>query len=627
MKILSLLLLFFNFFYADSVINIDSDDTKLTEFEMAYYLDKSHQHNIDTIINQKFSGYVPNKVSLGSNKKFVWYKIELKNTTQTPKELYMHLKNAYINSDIGIYEEEGTSLLKQTQYNIDLDKNISNLLFGSTLIYEFTLEKNSVKTIYVQLLNNYRQFSNIAIYDRHNSIMDFTTNNLLSIVLVSILLILSLYHIVLYSVSRHIVYIYYSLALLFAVIFQSRELGIFANFGFYGLTPLLISSVALILFIIFILIFAMSVFDLKEHRKLNIFFKVVIALLSVNLILIFTPIHQEAIVFIANSAALALAAQITLALYVYVNAHPLAIHYIVANVFYIIFSVIALLFYEGLIPYNEITFRSLSIGCIIEAIIFAYMLSYMISRKIKILEDENIRQNEKIIIKSEKEQLGEMISIIAHQLKQPLNVIGMIVANFELSVMSNKKIEKEDYANLFSSLSTHLIFANNTIDEFRHLFNPNKKVELIDLNYPILISTELMRSTLKENRVRLEQSIDLSTKIKTFGSEIIQVLMNLLKNANEQFSKTQEDRVIKIIAYEDESYIYIQVKDNAGGVPENIVDKIFDQYFSTKNTQEGTGLGLDLCKTIIEERCLGKLSVENDDEGAVFTIRLSKNSV
>jgi len=624
MKIIFIFLLFSQFLYANAVINIESDDIKITEFEMAYFVDDSHNLDIDAIIAQKFSGYVPNKISLGSNKNHVWYKIEVKNSTDSVQELFVHMKNAYINSEVDIYEIKDSSLFRHVKFDIDNDENISKLFYGSTLRYKFLLNTNSTKTIYIKLLNNYRQFSNIVIYDSYNSIIDFTKNNLLSVVLISILLILAVYHMVLFCVSRHMEYIYYSLALFFAVIFQSRELGIAANFGMHGEVPLIVSSAALILFMAMFLIFAMTVFDLKKYNKLSMFFKTTIVLLGVNLIFLFTPIYQDAIVFIANLAALAIAAEITLAVYVYLEMHPLAKHYIAANIFFIIFSVIALLFYEGFIPYNEITFRSISIGCVIEAIIFAHMLSYMISHKLKILEEENLEQKDKIIKKSEKEQLGEMISVIAHQLKQPLNIISMSISKFELFNMTNKDIKKEECDELFSSLLTHINFANSTIDEFRHFFNPNKKVELIDLNYPITISSELMRSPLRENDVKLEIDIDIDTKIKTFGTEIVQVLLNLIKNSNEHFKETQEDKSIKIIAYEDDNNAYIQVKDNAGGVPENIIDKIFDQYFSTKNEEEGTGLGLDLCKYIIEKRCHGNLSFKNEDNGAVFTIRLPK---
>lgn len=627
MRTLFVILLFFPFLYANNVINIDSEDVKITEFEMAYFVDKTHELNISAITTQDFSKFVPNKLSLGSNKKHVWYKIKVKNSTQTNKELFLHLKNAYINSKVGIYEINGTSLIKQSHFDIDNDKNIAKFFYGSTLRYELLLDKNSSKTIYLQFINNYRQFSNIVIYDNYNSIVDFTKNNLLSIVLSSVLLILAIYHLVLYFVSRHIEYIYYSSALFFAVIFQSRELGIAANFGLFGITPLIVSSVALILFIIFLLIFAMSIFDLKQHKKFNIAFKAIIALLSINLVFLFTSMQVEAVVFIANLAALAVAAQITLAIYMYISSHPLAKYYLAANIFYIIFSVIALLFYEGLVPYNEITFRSLSFGCVIEAIIFAYMLSYMLSYEIRVLEEKNLLQYKRILQKSEKEQLGEMISIIAHQLKQPLNVISMCTSKYEILSKLGKETSKELCEDLFQNITKQVIFADDTIEQFRHFFNPKNEARLINLYRPINVAVELMGSTLNNNNIIIKEQIKLPTEIKTYGNGIVQVILNLLKNATEQFKETQKDKIITIIGYEDDDYSYIKIKDNAGGIPEAIIDKIFEQYFSTKSESDGTGLGLDLCKNIVEDKCSGVLSVQNEDEGAIFSIKLPKKLV
>jgi C4-dicarboxylate-specific signal transduction histidine kinase len=220
-------------------------------------------------------------------------------------------------------------------------------------------------------------------------------------------------------------------------------------------------------------------------------------------------------------------------------------------------------------------------------------------------------------------QMGEMLSIIAHQWKQPLSVISSISSTTRLK-NTMATLESKEIAENMDDIGKQIDFMADTIDEFRHFFNPNKEKKLEDLNLPIETAISLLLLELQNKKIEITKDINLPTKIYTLSNELIQVLLNLIKNAKEQFSDEIEDKYIKIIGYEDENYSYIIIKDNAGGIAENMIDKIFDKYFSTKGEKKGTGIGLDLCKTIIEKNCNGKISVENSDKGAKFTIRLDK---
>ncbi|MDA7818460.1 sensor histidine kinase [Sulfurimonas sp.] len=623
MKILYTILLLSSFLYAN-IVDISSETVNIKDFKMSLLVDKDNSLSIDDVRNTKFTRVIPNKIALGHFKKSVWYKIELNNSTQNSKKLYLHLKDAYVNSKVTIYDDYKTSI-KKSEFDLYNDPDISKQFYGSSLRYEFDINPKDNKTIYINCINQYAQFFNVAIFDDYNSIEEFTTVHILSIFLLSILLVLSVYHVILFFLSRYMEYIYYSCALFFAFIFQLRELGFFAIFGHHGQTPIIISSIAVLLFIIFSLIFAINIFNLKDYKKLNILIKSVIAILTVNILFLLTPFYEEAIILIENTATLAILSQLTLSVYMYRHKHPLAKHYILGNGFYIFFSVVALMFYEGLISYNEITFRAVTIGCVLEALVFAHMLSYMLSLKIDILKERNLAQKEQIIDKSKKEQLGEMIEVISHQLKQPLNVISMSVAEFELKNMTKDSIPMNQCTELFKDLSLHVSFASDTIDDFRHFFNPNKKAEIIDIRYPVNIALQLIKATFKENNVVVNNELKLSSRIMTFGNEIVQVLINILKNASEQFDPKQAAKIVKISSIEDKDYVYLRVEDNAGGIDEKHINQVFDKYFSTKTTKDGSGLGLDLCREIIENRCSGHLTVKNAINGAVFTIRLPKN--
>ena len=250
-------------------------------------------------------------------------------------------------------------------------------------------------------------------------------------------------------------------------------------------------------------------------------------------------------------------------------------------------------------------------------------LNNSLEKEVKKKVTENTELNRVLVEKSKKAQMGDVISIIAHQWKQPLSIINSNITNLEVKKLLGKEISDKDMQKIIKNIKRQVEFASNTIDDFRHFFNPNKEKKLVDLNKPISMSIILTKEILQNNSVNLYQNITLANKIYTYDNELIQVLLNLIKNANEQFSKESKNRKIEIIGYDDSKYAYIKIKDNAGGIPNHILSKIFDKYFTTKNETDGTGLGLDLCKRIIEDNCNGELTAYNEDNGAVFSIKLS----
>lgn len=133
----------------------------------------------------------------------------------------------------------------------------------------------------------------------------------------------------------------------------------------------------------------------------------------------------------------------------------------------------------------------------------------------------------------------------------------------------------------------------------------------------------LSGKSLEYNNVTLIKDYSFSTPILTYPNELMQVLLNLIKNASDAFV---DNKVIKpqitIRGFETDDYLEVEVYDNAGGIPDEIINKVFDPYFSTKTSGIGTGLGLYISRTIVQEHCRGQLLARNTEEGACFTIKL-----
>ena len=233
------------------------------------------------------------------------------------------------------------------------------------------------------------------------------------------------------------------------------------------------------------------------------------------------------------------------------------------------------------------------------------------------------RQKDKMLIQQSKmAEMGDMLSMIAHQWRQPLNQMSYLFMNID-SAYEYKELTKEYLDDKLKEGNTLLEFMSVTIDDFRNYFRPDKSKEFVLVSDVVTTSVALMQKSLEVSGVELELETYGRDLTHIYKNEFIQVMLNLIKNAKDVLvdKNVKNPRIIIKSRCEKERLI-VEVCDNGGGVDEKIIDKIFDPYFSTKDTQSGTGLGLYMSKMIIEEHLDGKLSVRNSEEGACFKIEI-----
>ena len=249
-------------------------------------------------------------------------------------------------------------------------------------------------------------------------------------------------------------------------------------------------------------------------------------------------------------------------------------------------------------------------------------LNHTLEQKIKEAVEETKQKDNQLQQQSRHAQMGEMISMIAHQWRQPLAAISSTSSAINLKAKL-KKLDSDTAIELSDKISNYSQHLSQTIDDFREFFKPNK--EKVEVNYTQLIKSvlDIIQVSIKNKNIRLEQELNCEDRFFTYPNEIKQVLLNLIKNAEDVLlEKEIKNPCIKIKSFKEKDKLILEISDNAGGIPKDIIDKIFDPYFSTKTKKDGTGLGLYMSKTIIEGHCNGKLNVKNDDFGAVFTIVL-----
>lgn len=216
--------------------------------------------------------------------------------------------------------------------------------------------------------------------------------------------------------------------------------------------------------------------------------------------------------------------------------------------------------------------------------------------------------------------MGEMIGNIAHQWRQPLNALSLLLQKqqvfFERGVLTAEKIQEstDKGVKLITKMST-------TIDDFRDFFKPNKQKEYFDIKHAIENTLELINAALYDKDIKLILNVNEGDIIYGYENEFSQVILNIINNAKDVLVENKiENSTIKIDTSRTDKVISVHISDNAGGIPDNVIDKIFEPYYTTKEEGKGTGIGLYMSKMIIEDNMNGTIQVANNRDGAIFTI-------
>lgn len=258
--------------------------------------------------------------------------------------------------------------------------------------------------------------------------------------------------------------------------------------------------------------------------------------------------------------------------------------------------------------------------------IYKYYELKKINKQLQKHYDDEVKnsknRNELIFSQKKFAAMDEVLKNIAHQWRQPLSQVNSAVLviddkmyekNFKDDVVEEKLLEIESLTKYMSK----------TIDDFKSFFNENKKKEKFSIKDLIDKSIYIIKGTLLNYNIEIENIIDKKFMYHGYPNELEQVILVILNNAKDALvSRDVNSPKITVDVLKIEDSYHINIKDNGGGIDESIIDKIFDPYFTTKYKSQGTGLGLYLSKMIVNERMNAELSVQNTDDGACFTIVL-----
>ena len=242
-------------------------------------------------------------------------------------------------------------------------------------------------------------------------------------------------------------------------------------------------------------------------------------------------------------------------------------------------------------------------------------------------EERTLRQYEQnhLLQQSRMAAMGEMIDVIAHQWKQPLNSISLY-ASMLRDDYRDELIDHGYIEEVSRKMESQIEHLSRTINEFRNFLHEDKRKEAFTLEQVLGSVLTLLEGDLLQNRITLQKEADLPILLQGYPNEFKHILINLIVNAKEAFLSNPDvkRRRISIYTLDEEKNRLLCVSDNAGGIPEELLEKIFEPRFTTKGAQGGTGMGLYLCKKIARKHGVA-LTASLTKNGTLFTLKFPKN--
>ena len=243
--------------------------------------------------------------------------------------------------------------------------------------------------------------------------------------------------------------------------------------------------------------------------------------------------------------------------------------------------------------------------------VISIYFSKILQEKFKKYQYEKSKQQNIIAQQSKMAAMGEMIGHIAHQWRQPLSSISVSSTGMKLQ----KELNILDDNSLLEGLiqiNKSAQYLSDTIDDFRNFYKPNKNKSEFKIQDTIDKVINLIDSQFKFNKVVIIKNIP-NIKINNYENELIQVIINLLNNSRDELIKKDSnyEKLVFISVSKSEKNILIEIKDNAGGIPSDIIDRVFEPYFTTKEQFEGTGIGLYMSREIVNKSMNGNIDVKN----------------
>jgi len=294
------------------------------------------------------------------------------------------------------------------------------------------------------------------------------------------------------------------------------------------------------------------------------------------------------------------------------------------NAIYWVVFMVSMLIVVPLQPFIDVSYSLFQVTYLSSVLIIISIIIYFYQKKMEEAKALIVQKDKLLTLQSKQAVMGEMISMIAHQWRQPLSSVTLGISNIQVKKMLGEKVDDEVLDNTLENISDTIVYLSDTIDDFQTYFRPNKDVEKSNVKDIIEKSVNFIKPRLKEKKIEIVLDVSSNYTIDTYQNELIQVLLNILNNAlDELIEKDIKNAKINIITQENNEFIELYIRDNAGGINVEYIDRVFEPYFSTKG-KNGTGLGLYMSQMIMQKQFGSTIEVYNERDGVIFKMLLPK---
>lgn len=608
-KIFFIFLTFFCHLFAYDTLTLKIDyKIDIMKQPSFYKGNLSEQEAYSKCKNNEFSTLPTKAISSKQDPEITWFCFEVKNKEE--QNIYLSFINISA-SNIDFYTYKKNELINIfKEENNYIDRFIPHIL----------LEKNNSSTIYLIRIDSFIPYiSSFFISQKDELILEYLPNILLSCVYLGIFLSLFIYSLIQYFQIKEKVYIFYSLTLLIILILE------IVLHGFIELNKNLLPLVKIFIFSSAFLF--LNLFNLHFYSKNNS--KNKLSFFTLFLILVLFYIFLNIVIDTDKLWLKIFFLFLLVFLYFFIintnifkNYLPSGTYFI-ALIGYILGVLISYLMYENLLPINFFFKNAYVFGAIWLMIFLAIALNEII-KKLILEKNEIILKSqiqEKILFFQSKQiSLGELVGNITHQWREPLAEIGAIQTHMKASLLLEPIFNKDKFLDLVEQNNNIIQYLSSTIDVFyRILKNEDSLNSKFNLEKEIRNIEKLIFHIFKTENIKFDYIVDKSVYIFGDKNEFINALLNIILNAKDILIKREIfNPWIKIRTSINKNGFKIYIEDNAKGIKQIPISKIFDSGVSSK--ENNIGLGLFISKKIIEERMKGKISVENSSNGALFII-------
>ena len=614
-KYFLILLLFFTNLLGSDII-IKENDSSFKDFEISFYQDKTKKLTLQDIHNTKVFQKTNNNIALGKQEGNIWYHFSIENKTNNLQKRLLFITEPTL-WDIELFIVDNKKIISTQNVGQSIfSKNGKIASFYPEL--EINLESQKKLDIYIRKFSPFHHTFEIMVTTNKDLVeYKILKNSLFSLYFGAVGALL-LYNLFIYFSTRDKNYLLYIGFVFFYFLAQVQH-NTPLNSLFSSLETTFSIASAHIFWVAFHTLFSVKLLNIQEYypRVGKYLFYTGYFLLALGF---FGLYNLEVAIQIIHPIMIILPFVLLFtAIVLHIKKNKLAIFYIIAQTLFLTSSLTFGLLFAGVLEYNNFTRYIHLVGSFSEIILFSFALGY----KTRLVMQENQKQKEMINDYSKLTYMGETMVSIYHQWKSPVNNIYNYITHIETAKeFKDKNIDNIVDTNL-EKIKQNTLHLRDTASEFLKMNTIKSSTkEKVNLKQEIESVLRLMDADFNKNRIKIIDNYKQDVVLMTHKNQLRNLLMILLENAIKTFrNRDIKNPELKITTAQNEKSVTIIVEDNAGGIVEKPIDKIFERYHSASNS---SGIGLYLAKYVLMENLDGEISVENRNEGARFIIQLDK---